>query len=43
MAISEYCPKTQGALIGDCVSAKVEAGIVKERDELLLMPQGVLV
>lgn len=37
-AISEYCPKTQGPLIGDCISAKIEAGIIKEKDELVLMP-----
>ena len=42
-SISEFCPKTQGPLIGDCVSAKVEAGIIKEKDDLLIMPQNVLV
>jgi selenocysteine-specific translation elongation factor len=30
-------------LIGDCVQVKVEAGIISEKDELLLMPQNVLV
>jgi elongation factor 1 alpha-like protein len=30
-------------MIGDCVSAKVEAGILKEKDELVLMPQNVTV
>ena len=24
--------------MGDCISAKVESGIIKEKDELLLMP-----
>ena len=42
-AISEYCPKAQGALIGDCVSVKVESGVIREKDELVLMPQNVLV
>lgn len=37
-SISEYCPKQQGVLIGDCVAVKVEAGVIKEREELLLMP-----
>lgn len=29
-------------MIGDCVQAKIEAGIVAEKDTLLLMPQNVL-
>lgn len=28
-------------MIGDCVQAKIEAGILRDKDELLLMPQGV--
>ena len=30
-------------MIGDCVQIKVEAGIISEKDELLLMPQNILV
>lgn len=37
-SISEYCPKQQGYLIGDCVAIKVESGVIKERDELIIMP-----
>jgi len=36
--VFEYAPKSTGALIGDCITAKVEAGLIKEKDELLLMP-----
>ena len=32
-----------GNVIGDCVQAKVESGILKEKDELLLMPFNILV
>lgn len=28
----------EGNLMGDCIQAKVESGIIKEKDELLLMP-----
>jgi translation elongation factor EF-1alpha len=42
-SISEYCPKQQGSLIGDCVAVKVEAGVIKERDELIMMPHNVIV
>jgi hypothetical protein len=34
----EFQQRTQGILIGDCVQVKVEAGIISEKDELLLMP-----
>lgn len=29
--------------MGDCISAKVESGIIKEKDELLLMPYNTMV
>jgi len=31
-----------GNLMGDCISAKVESGIIKEKDELLLMPYNTI-
>ena len=31
--------KTSSALIGDCVQAKVEAGAILDKSELMLMPQ----
>ena len=40
--VMDYVPRTQGVLIGDCVQVKVEAGIITEKDELLLMPQNVI-
>ena len=30
-------------MIGDCIQAKIESGIVKHRDSLILMPLGHLV
>lgn len=27
--------------MGDCISAKVESGIIKEKDEVILMPMNV--
>lgn len=38
VTVSDYTPKTQGPLIGDCVAAKVESGVIIERKEMLLMP-----
>jgi translation elongation factor EF-1alpha len=38
-----YFKAMEGSLIGDCISAKVESGIVKEKDELLLMPFNTIV
>ena len=35
--------KQTGPLIGDCVAAKVETGVIIEKKELLLMPQNVMV
>lgn len=36
VCIYDYYNSTSGQLIGDCVSAKVESGILKEKDELIL-------
>lgn len=33
----------EGNLMGDCISAKVESGIIKEKDEVLLMPLNIMV
>ncbi len=38
VTISDYAPKQQGPLIGDCVAAKVESGVIIEKKDLLLMP-----
>lgn len=38
VTISDYISKTSGPLIGDAVSAKVEAGILIEKSDLLIMP-----
>ena len=38
MTINDYAPKTTGPLIGDCVEAKVETGILLTGQQLLLMP-----
>jgi selenocysteine-specific translation elongation factor len=27
--------------MGDCISAKVESGIIKEKDEIVLMPMNM--
>ena len=43
VTVSDYMQKTSGPLIGDCVAAKVETGVIIEKKELLLMPQNVLV
>lgn len=31
----------EGNLMGDCLQVKVESGIIKEKDEVLLMPYSV--
>mmetsp|Transcript_22469 Transcript_22469/g.30065 ORF Transcript_22469/g.30065 Transcript_22469/m.30065 type:complete len:315 (+) Transcript_22469:750-1694(+) len=43
VSVTDYTPKTQGPLIGDCVFAAVEQGVVVEKKELLLMPHNVTV
>ena len=41
VSVTDFTPKTQGPLIGDCVFASVEQGVLIEKRELLLMPHGV--
>ena len=43
ITISEYMQKTTGPLIGDCVAAKVETGVIIEREQMLLQPHGIMV
>jgi elongation factor 1 alpha-like protein len=43
VCIYDYYKQTEGNLIGDCVQAKVESGIIKDRDSLILMPLNHLV
>lgn len=38
IGIYDYYKVTEGNLIGDVISAKVESGIIKTKDNLLLMP-----
>ena len=39
----DYYKAMEGNLMGDCVQAKVESGIIKEKDEVLLMPFNLFV
>ena len=41
VSVVEYSSRDKGTLIGDCVFAKVEAGMILEKETLLLMPQNV--
>lgn len=34
----EYFQKAAGTLIGDCVQVKIEAGIIQDKDQLMMMP-----
>ncbi len=43
VCIYDYFKQTEGNLIGDCVQAKIESGIIKDRDSLILMPLNQLV
>lgn len=43
VSVYDYYKSSMGVVIGDCISAKVESGALKERDELLLMPHNILV
>lgn len=43
VTVMEYTPKSTGPLIGDCIQAKVEAGAIQDKDELVLMPQGAVI
>lgn len=43
VSVTDYTPKTQGPLIGDCVFATVEQGVLIEKKELMLMPYYVMV
>lgn len=38
ICVYDYYKASSGSLIGDCVSAKIESGIAKENDKLLLQP-----
>lgn len=41
LCIYDYYINNTGNLIGDCISGKLESGIIKEKDELILMPLNV--
>lgn len=41
--ISDCFKATTGETIGECVAARVESGVVREKDELVLVPHGQLV
>jgi len=43
ICVYDYYKQTEGNLIGDCIQAKVESGIVKDKDQLLLMPLNQIV
>ncbi len=43
VCLYDYYKAMEGNLMGDCVQAKVESGVVKEKDELLLMPFNISV
>lgn len=43
VCIYDYYKASIGTLIGDCVSVKIESGILKERDEVVLMPHNIIV
>jgi len=34
----DYVARTKGEMIGDVVQAKVESGIIHEKDSIMLMP-----
>ena len=42
-SVSEYTQHKSGSLIGDCVTVKVEAGVLVEKEEVLLMPHNAIV
>lgn len=43
VSIFDYYKSDMGNVIGDCVQAKVESGIIKQKDELVLLPLNCLV
>jgi len=43
VTVMEYFQKAAGTLIGDCVQVKIEAGIIQDKDQLMMMPQQVAV
>jgi len=43
VSVTDFTPKTQGPLIGDCVFATVEQGVLVEKKEVMLMPYGIIV
>ena len=38
VCVYDYFKQTEGSIIGDCIQAKVESGIIRERDTVVLMP-----
>jgi translation elongation factor EF-1alpha len=42
LSVMDYIARSKGEMIGDVVQAKVESGIIHEKDSVLLMPQGAL-
>ena len=42
-SVSEYFKAATGNLIGDNFKVKIEAGVLKSKESVLLMPENVLV
>lgn len=42
-SVSEYYQNKSGALIGDCVKVKIEAGVLIEKSNIRLMPEDTVV
>lgn len=38
VCVYDYFKQTEGTMLGDCIQAKVDSGIIKEKDTLQLMP-----
>jgi len=38
VTVMDYVARTKGEMIGDVVQAKVESGIIHEKDSIMLMP-----
>ena len=43
VSITDYVLKQTGPLIGDCVQAKIETGVVIVGQKILLMPQNIVI
>ena len=38
ICVYDYYKSTEGTIIGDCIQAKIDSGIIKDKDSVLLMP-----